>query len=153
MNEMNKKLWQEPIEACDDALTPEQREMALYEGAVETFGVKAQILMAIEEMSELTKALLKYIRYLEFGHGSEGDVLAAISEERADVEIMLNQLHVIFGDNSGAECLALEHLADLLEAMNLPQANQEFAWERTSSGGNERPACVAANDPKLVRTT
>lgn len=102
------------VDDLEDA-TPEQREMALYEGAVHKFGEKAQILMAIEEMSELTKALLKYLRFKEFGQGEEGDVLAAISEERADVEIMLNQLHVIFGDNSEADCLALEHLAELLE--------------------------------------
>ena len=34
-------------------LTPEQKEMALYEAAVEKFGAGAQILMAVEEMSEL----------------------------------------------------------------------------------------------------
>lgn len=95
-------------------LSPEQYEMALYEGAVKKFGEKAQILMAVEEMSELTKALLKYIRFKDFGHGNEGEVMAAISEERADVEIMLNQLHVIFGDNSEADCLALENLAELV---------------------------------------
>ena len=39
-------------------MTPEQREMALYEEAVEHFGEKAQILQAVEEMAELTKALV-----------------------------------------------------------------------------------------------
>lgn len=51
-------------------MTPEQREMALYEEAVEHFGEKAQILQTVEEMAELTKALLKYIRYKDFGHGT-----------------------------------------------------------------------------------
>lgn len=105
----------EDQEEDGEGLSPEQREMALYEGVVDKFGEKAQILMAVEEMSELTKALLKYIRFKDFNQGSEGDILAAISEERADVEIMLNQLQVIFGDNSEADCLALEHLAELLE--------------------------------------
>lgn len=74
--------------------------MALYEQAVEQFGESAQILMAVEEMSELQKALLKYLRFKDHEQGDEAEILAAISEERADVEIMLNQLHVIFGDNT-----------------------------------------------------
>ena len=91
-----------------------QKEMDLYERAVEKFGERAQILMAIEEMSELTKALLKYIRHMESGRGDIG-VLYDISEERADVNIMLNQLEIIFGDNSEAELEKLEHLKRLLE--------------------------------------
>lgn len=89
--------------------TPEQQEMALYEQAVAQFGEEHQILIAIEEMSELTKALVKYLRY-----GGNPDILASIQEERADVEVMLNQLHVIFGDCSKEECQKLEHLRELL---------------------------------------
>lgn len=96
-------------------MTPEQKEMALYEGAVEKFGAQAQILLAIEEMSELTKALLKCIRNEDFGHGDRDAVLKAVAEERADVSIMLNQLDVIFGDNSEEECAKLEHLAGIIE--------------------------------------
>lgn len=94
--------------------TPEQAEMALYEQAVEQFGESAQILMAVEEMSELQKALLKYLRFKDHEQGDEAEILAAISEERADVEIMLNQLHVIFGDNTDMEIAKLEHLCELL---------------------------------------
>ena len=94
--------------------TPEQAEMALYEQAVEQFGESAQILMAVEEMSELQKALLKYLRFKDHEQGDEAEILAAISEERADVEIMLNQLHVIFGDNADMEIAKLEHLCELL---------------------------------------
>ena len=89
--------------------TPEQAEMALYEQAVTRFGEEHQIVIAIEEMSELTKALAKYLRY-----GGNPDILASIQEERADVEIMLNQLHVIFGDCSQQECEKLDHLRELL---------------------------------------
>lgn len=92
-----------------------QQEMALYERAVEKFGKRAQILMAVEEMSELSKALLKYIRYMELGQGQAADVLGSVSEERADLSIMLNQLEVIFGDNSEMEWDKLEHLEELLE--------------------------------------
>ena len=85
--------------------------MALYEQAVEQFGESAQILMAVEEMSELQKALLKYLRFKDHEQGDEAEILAAISEERADVEIMLN---VIFGDNADMEIAKLEHLCELL---------------------------------------
>lgn len=87
-----------------------QAEMAIYEAAVQRFGEQAQILIAVEEMAELTKALLKYIRY-----GGAREVLDSIAEERADVEIMLNQLHVIFGDSSEWECKKLDRLAAFLE--------------------------------------
>ena len=92
-----------------------QQEMELYERAVEKFGERSQILMAVEEMSELSKALLKYIRYMELGQGDICEVLGSVSEERADLSVMLNQLEVIFGDNSEMEWDKLEHLERLLE--------------------------------------
>lgn len=97
-------------EKTNPAMTPEQEEMAIYEKAVDKYGTANQIVVAIEEMSELTKALAKYLRY-----GATEAILASIQEERADVEIMLNQLHVIFGDCADRECDKLAHLKELLE--------------------------------------
>lgn len=97
-----------------EPLTPQQKEMALYEDAVEKFGEEAQLLMAVEEMSELQKAILKYLRFRNFAQGREEDVMQAIAEERADVEIMLNQLEVIFGDNSDMVCAKLDHLKEIV---------------------------------------
>lgn len=60
--------------------------------AVETYGGEAQIKMAVEEMSELTQALMKSFR-------KDVDINAVrenIVEEIADVEIMLDQLKLIF---------------------------------------------------------
>ena len=63
--------------------------------AIDTYGADNQSLKAVEEMSELTKALLK-IRFAKKA-GVERDILLdAISEEMADVEIMLEQLHMIY---------------------------------------------------------
>lgn len=56
--------------------------------AIDTFGKEAQVDKAIEEMAELTKALLKERR---FG-GSVQDVI----EETADVLIMMCQMILIF---------------------------------------------------------
>lgn len=100
-------------------MTPQQHEMALYEGAVHRFGRMAQIDQAIEEMAELTVALNKYKRFIRFRQGDEETVLQSVAEERADVSVMLCQLDVIFGDNSDMECAKLDHLENLLSADNL----------------------------------
>lgn len=56
--------------------------------ALETWGEEFQIMILIEEMAELTKAVLKYYR------GGVHD-LNKVAEECADVEIMIEQLKVI----------------------------------------------------------
>ncbi len=53
--------------------------------ALGTWGEEAQMLMVIEEMSELTKEILKNIN-------RKKNNVDAIIEETADVEIMLEQL-------------------------------------------------------------
>ena len=108
---MGMEALKAQLAAEDETMTAAQQEMATYEAAVQTYGANAQILIAVEEMAELTKALLKFIRY-----GDRPAVLESINEERADVEIMLNQLHVIFGDCSDWESIKLSRLADRLEA-------------------------------------
>lgn len=61
-----------------------------------SYGDSAQIDMAIEEMSELTKALLKHRRAERFGQYDMDKVQNSVSEEIADVLIMLEQLQIIF---------------------------------------------------------
>ena len=99
----------------DDESTIEVSEEELYKAAVQKFGERAQILVAIEEMSELTKALLKYIRLVDFDQRNYDDIIENIAEERADVQIMLEQLNVIFGKNENAKRDNLKHLAKIAE--------------------------------------
>lgn len=73
--------------------------------AIEKFGIESQRLMAIEEMSELTKELCKNSR--RFNNGS------AISEEIADVEIMLAQLKLIFNNDDEVETFKAEKMSKL----------------------------------------
>jgi len=63
------------------------KEQRIYRAAVNTYGEESQVGMMIEEMSELTQALCKMKR------GKDHN----ITEELADVEIMLNQLKLMFG--------------------------------------------------------
>lgn len=75
------------------------------EQAVHTWGKEAQVDMAIEEMSELTKALLKERRAVNYsGLKDAMKAREGIYEEMADVIIMLMQLLVIYGDRKLLQC-------------------------------------------------
>lgn len=63
-------------------------ESAVLQRALDTYGSALQIVVTIEEMSELQKELCKYLR----GKYSP----ASIAEEIADVEIMLEQMKMLF---------------------------------------------------------
>lgn len=60
------------------------------------YGDSAQIDMAIEEMAELTKALLKHRRANRFDQYDMDKVRNNVNEEIADVLIMLEQIQMIF---------------------------------------------------------
>ena len=60
----------------------------IYTYLINKFGKKNQIIVSIEELSELQKELCKYLR--------DKTNIRNISEEIADVEIMLEQLKLIF---------------------------------------------------------
>lgn len=81
--------------------------------AVETYGTESQVDMAIEEMSELTKALLKYRRASKTNIGI-AQAHFDIQEEMADVEIMLDQLKILFGDPICERKKKLERLKERL---------------------------------------
>ena len=59
-----------------------------YKQAIETYGVRAQKLMAIEEMSELAKEICKDFRW-ELNQEN-------LIEEMADVLIMLDQMLILY---------------------------------------------------------
>ena len=63
-------------------------EFAIMGDAITTFGADAQQKMLLEEMSELQKEICK--------HWRGKDNLAEIAEEIADVEIMLEQMKLIY---------------------------------------------------------
>jgi len=83
--------------------------VAVYRAAVEKWGVYDQIDMAIEECAELIVALKHCKR------GRCGGV--EVAEEIADVEIMLEQLRVVFGDAAvdTVKQRKIERLRELVE--------------------------------------
>lgn len=88
----------------------QEREGRILEAAIDTWGSEMQIIVAIEEMSELTKALTKYIRA-----DDAATISVSIREEMADVGIMLNQLSLIFGDTTEEEIRKLNRLRRRIE--------------------------------------
>ena len=68
-----------------------RHETGVFKAAIEEFGEAAQILMVFEEMSELQKELCKWLR-----NGNSVELTQNIAEEIADVEIMLDQMKLIF---------------------------------------------------------
>lgn len=85
-----------------------------YKQAIETYGVRAQKLMAIEEMSELTKEICKDFRgKIDREH---------LIEEMADVLIMLDQMLILYkisGEEVGLMRIKkVERLKERLEKQN-----------------------------------
>lgn len=71
----------------------------IMEEAVSHFGAPGQTVKAIEEMAELQKELCKYLNENEISL----ERLDSISQEMADVEIMLEQLKIIFSNQERVE--------------------------------------------------
>lgn len=68
----------------------------ILERAIHTYGIHAQVDMCLEEMAELAKARLKMRRL----GGDFVAKLASIQEEIADVQIMIDQMRMIYGDEA-----------------------------------------------------
>ena len=93
-------------------MTTEERR-ALLERAITTYGAPAQMDMAVEEMAELTKAICKVKRVSCTAEAKA--VLENVVEEMADVQIMLDQLRIIFHRSTEeVEEAKLERLAGRL---------------------------------------
>lgn len=79
-------------EACDRASYDER----IMHQAIETYGVQAQCDVAIEEMAELTKAIVK-IRRVADDYEKTQAALENLLEEIADVDIMIEQMKIMWG--------------------------------------------------------
>ena len=64
---------------------------------INSYGTKSQEDVAIEEMAELQKAILKHRRY------TGDETRAGIIDEIADVEIMIEQLKIIYSCSKEVE--------------------------------------------------
>ena len=67
----------------------------IYDEFLKKYGEEHEIILCIEEMSELTKELSKYLRYK--GTDKENSIKENIKEEIADVLNTVGQMQNIFG--------------------------------------------------------
>lgn len=97
-----------------------QHETDVFKAAIEVFGEAAQVTMVFEEMAELQKELCKWLR---------GNTDAAeryrIAEEIADVEIMLDQMKILFEIDGTARTYRLEKVARLAGRVEKIKKNRE----------------------------
>ena len=67
-----------------------EERVLLYKQAISKWGVQSQIFMFFEEIAELQKAICKYDRV------TNSSSIDNITEEFADVQILLEQIQIIF---------------------------------------------------------
>ena len=91
-NELLRGAPAEMNEASDRTSCDER----IMQQAIETYGVQAQCDVAIEEMAELTKAIVK-IRRVADDYEKTQAALENLLEEIADVDIMIDQLKIMWG--------------------------------------------------------
>lgn len=100
----------------------ERRDIMLR--AIHRYGEAAQIDMAVEEMAELTKAICKVKRAQA---GAEmGAAVENVVEEIADVQIMLEQLRLIFARSTDE--VEEEKLRRLLGRLNSYAESNLHEW-------------------------
>ena len=79
--------------------------------AVEKWGAVAQAQKAVEELTELTLALTRWLN----GKEPPAKIIDNIREEREDVEVILRQLDAIFGRSEEWQRKKYEHLRQIVE--------------------------------------
>ena len=113
-NELLKGALAEMNETSDRTSCDER----IMQQAIKTYGVQAQCDVAIEEMAELTKAIMK-IRRVADDYEKTQTALENLLEEIADVDIMIDQLKIMWGPKQVEECRKkkLERLDRRLEGV------------------------------------
>lgn len=95
----------------EDEAEQREQECAILLDAIKTFGSEYQIDRAIEKLAELTQALLKYRRA---GDVSLDDALKNVHEEIVDVQIVLEQLKMLFAYDKSIEHFKIERLKEMI---------------------------------------
>lgn len=87
-----------------------EKQLSILKSAISHYGVNVQKVTAMEEMAELTKELSKSIRYGDINNEH-------ITEEIADVEIMLEQLKMIYHNSADVEAEKQRKIKRLAERL------------------------------------
>lgn len=107
----------------------------VYDEAIATFGAEAQMVVAMEEMSELQKEICKVLR----GGGN----MMHLSEEVADATIMLEQLRQVFGIN--------DEVCQFMDQKVLRLQHRIESAKEPMDGGNKVAGEKTLIDAKMVK--
>lgn len=83
--------------------------------ALEHYGERAQVDMMLEEMAELSKALLKLRRAQKFREPGQWLLMEDVAEEIADVQIVLDQMKMLYPMWDGFRRKKLQRLEERIE--------------------------------------
>ena len=90
--------------------------MSILMKAIDKFGADNQMLKCIEEMAELTKEMSKYLNLsIKLSEAQLAQVSSNICEEIADVQIVLEQMKLLFPDWKQHEEIKLKRLEELIK--------------------------------------
>lgn len=109
----------------------------IFATAIARYGVDAQQDMVIEEMSELSKAILKQRRIQNNPSHTLGDIYKAenhISEEMADVLIMLTQMFIMQKNIHAVEKFVIEKTNRLADRLGISTGGNGTAEEPKVAG-------------------
>ena len=109
--------------------------------ALEHYGERAQVDMMLEEMAELSKALLKLRRVKKHEITEPLFLVKNVEEEIADVEIVLNQMKLLFPGWGIWMEAKLQRLEERIEKERWADADEgRTAGDRAAAAGGDGPS-------------
>lgn len=103
------------IQIAVEAPAMEEAGGAVLLDALEHYGERAQVDMMLEEMAELSKALLKLQRARKFHEPGQWLLMEDVAEEIADVQIVLDQMKLLYPMWDGFLRKKLQRLEERIE--------------------------------------
>ena len=109
--------------------------------ALEHYGARTQVDMMLEEMAELSKALLKLRRAKKHEITEPLFLVKNVEEEIADVQIVLNQMKLLFPGWGIWMQAKLQRLEERIEKERWADADEgRTAGDRAAAAGGDGPA-------------
>lgn len=129
------------IQIAVEAPAMEEAGGAVLLDALEHYGERAQVDMMLEEMAELSKALLKLRRAQKFREPSQWLLMEDVAEEIADVQIVLDQMKMLYPMWDGFRRKKLQRLEERIEKERQADADEgRTAGDRAAAAGGDGPS-------------
>ena len=129
------------IQIAVEAPAMEEAGGAVLLDALEHYGERAQVDMMLEEMAELSKALLKLRRAQKFREPGQWLLMEDVAEEIADVQIVLDQMKMLYPMWDGFRRKKLQRLEERIEKERWADADEgRTAGDRAAAAGGDGPS-------------